>query len=298
MLHCARDTRFAPVRAARAPARGEAQTAAEKDDTTMTAICIANNKGGVGKTTTAVNLAAGLARLGSRVLVVDVDGQANATYALTGRVHPRPSLYDVLVGDRKLETLVWKTNEENVWIVPSDERLQNVDMELAARPGREWRLARALSGQEYDYIIIDTPPSLGLLTQNALAAAHRVLIPISLTEFSLIGMDRLEATVEDLREQLDLDDLRVCGVVATFYEETSTARDTWGILEKKYEGTMLETRIPKNLDLEKAHRENESILSFAPNSSGGKAYMELAREVKRLVPAHPRPYDRRRSHTA
>ena len=172
----------------------------------MTAICIANNKGGVGKTTTAVNLAAGLARLNHRVLVVDVDGQANATYALTGRVHPRPSLYDVLVGERKLETIITQTNEENVWIVPGDERLQNVDVELAARPGREWRLAKALHGQEFDYIILDTPPALGLLTQNALAASHRVLIPIALTEFSLIGMDKLEATIIELRDQLDLED--------------------------------------------------------------------------------------------
>jgi chromosome partitioning protein len=260
----------------------------------MAAICIANNKGGVGKTTTAVNLAAGLARLNYRVLVVDVDGQANATYALTGRVHPVPSLYDVLVGDRKLESIVWQTNEERVWLVPADGRLQNVDVELAARPGREWRLAKALNGQSYDYIILDTPPSLGILTQNALAASHRVLIPISLTEFSLIGMDKLEATIEDLRDQLDLLDLEIAGVVATFYESTTTAADTWGILEKKYEGRMLETRIPKNLDLEKAHRENESILSFAPTSSGGQAYAQLAQEVKRLVPPHPRPYDRRR----
>jgi chromosome partitioning protein len=260
----------------------------------MAAICIANNKGGVGKTTTAVNLAAGLARLNFRVLVVDVDGQANATYALTGRVHPVPSLYDVLVGDRKLESIVWQTNEERVWLVPADGRLQNVDVELAARPGREWRLAKALHGQSYDYIILDTPPSLGILTQNALAASHRVLIPISLTEFSLIGMDKLEATIEDLRDQLDLLDLEIAGVVATFYESTTTAADTWGILEKKYEGRMLETRIPKNLDLEKAHRENESILSFAPTSSGGQAYAQLAQEVKRLVPPHPRPYDQRR----
>lgn len=260
----------------------------------MTAICIANNKGGVGKTTTAVNLAAGLARLGQRVLVVDADGQANATYALTGRVHPVPSLYDVLMGERKLESIVWQTNEENVWLVPADGRLQNVDVELAARPGREWRLARALQGQEFDYIILDTPPALGLLTQNALAAANRVLIPISLTEFSLIGMDKLDATIEDLREQLDLHDLEVTGVVATFYEDTTTARETWAILEKKFEGHLLETRIPKNLDLEKAHRENESVLSYAPQSSGGQAYAQLAREVKRLAPAHPRPYDRRR----
>lgn len=260
----------------------------------MTAICIANNKGGVGKTTTAVNLAAGLARLGMRVLVVDLDGQANATYALTGRVHPVPSVYDVLVGERKLESVTWKTNEENVWIVPGDGRLQQVDVELAARPGREWRLARALHGQDFDYVIIDTPPSLGILTQNALAAAHQVLIPIALTEFSLIGMDKLDATIEDLREQLDLHDLEVLGVVATFYEDTTTARDTWAILEKKFEGRLIETRIPKNLDLEKAHRANESVLSHAPASSGGQAYQQLAREVKKLVAAHARPYDRRR----
>src|SRR5215469_14740475 len=202
----------------------------------MTAICIANNKGGVGKTTTAVNLAAGLALLGARVLLVDLDGQANATYALTGRVHPVPSIYDVLVGERKLESLIWQTNEENVWIVPADGRLQNADIELASRPGREWRLARALHGQAYDYIIIDTPPSLGVLTQNALAASHRVIIPVSLTEFSLIGMDKLEATIEDLRDQLDIFDLEIAGVVATFYENTTTAGETWSILEKKFEG--------------------------------------------------------------
>ena len=260
----------------------------------MTAICVANNKGGVGKTTTAVNLAAGLARLNNRVLIVDVDGQANATYALTGRVHPVPSLYDVLLGDRKLETVIWQTNEQNVWLVPGDGRLQNADVELAARPGREWRLAKALYGLDYDYIIFDTPPSLGVLTQNALAASHRVLVPVALTEFSLIGLDKLSDTIDDLRDQLDLYDLEIAGVVATFYENTTTANDTWGILEKKFEGRLLQTRIPKNLDLEKAHRQNESILSFSPNSSGGQAYAQLAREVKKLVPAHPRPYDRRR----
>lgn len=261
----------------------------------MVAICIANNKGGVGKTTTAVNLAAGLARLHQRVLLVDVDGQANATYALTGRVHPVPSLYDVLVGSRKIDTVIWQTNEENVWLVPGDGRLQNADVELAAKAGREWRLARALHGLDYDYIIIDTPPSLGVLTQNALAASHKVLVPISLTEFSLIGIDKLDATIEELREQLDLEDLEIAGVIATFFEDTTTARDTCDILEKKFEGQLLETRIPKNLDLEKAHREHESVLSFAPNSTSGVAYLQLAREVKRLVPARARPYNRRNS---
>src|SRR5579859_6521808 len=222
-IPCQTSPRFASLaprmlRLRRRRATSRRQQATLRRLKTMTAICIANNKGGVGKTTTAVNLAAGLARLNQRVLVVDVDGQANATYALTGRVHPVPSLYDVLVGERKLETVVWQTNEENVWLVPGDGRLQNADVELASRPGREWRLAKALHGQDFDYIILDTPPTLGVLTQNALAAAHRVLIPISLTEFSLIGMDKLEATIEDLRDQLDLYDLEIAGVVATFFE--------------------------------------------------------------------------------
>jgi len=160
----------------------------------MPAICIANNKGGVGKTTTAVNLAAGLARLNQRVLVIDLDGQANATYALTGRVHPVPSIYDVLVGTRQLDTVLWQTNEENVWIVPADGRMQHADVELAARPGREFRLARALSGLDYDYIIIDTPPSLGVLTQNALAAAagrrvaqDALIRPVRLLQIDVLG---------------------------------------------------------------------------------------------------------------
>ncbi|HKD77319.1 MAG TPA: AAA family ATPase, partial [Ktedonobacterales bacterium] len=186
----------------------------------MTAICVANNKGGVGKTTTVVNLAAGLARLGNTVLVIDADGQGNATYALTGHVHPVPSLYDVLMETAKIDNVLWTTNEENVWLCPGDGRLQNIDVELAAKPGREWKLSRALAGQMFDYIVIDTPPSLGVVTQNALAASYHVLIPIALTEFSLIGMDKLLATIEDLGEQLDIDDLNLLGILVTFYEET------------------------------------------------------------------------------
>jgi chromosome partitioning protein len=189
----------------------------------MTAICIANHKGGVGKTTTAVNLAAGLARLNQRVLLIDLDGQANATYALSGRVHPVPSIYDVLVGEHKLETIIWQSNEENVWLAPGDGRLQNIDVELAARPGREWKLARALNGQDFDYILLDTPPALGVLTQNALAASDSVLIPVALTEFSLIGMDN-RCDHRELRAQLTWMTC-VPGVFATSGEDTTTARE-------------------------------------------------------------------------
>jgi chromosome partitioning protein len=260
----------------------------------MTAICVANNKGGVGKTTTVVNLASGLARLGHTVLVIDADGQGNATYSLTGRVHPVPSLYDVLMEKATVETILWTTNEENVWLLPGDARLQNIDVELAAKPGREWKLARALAGQTFDYIIIDTPPSLGVLTQNALAASHGVLVPVSLTEFSLIGMDTLLATIDTLGQELDIPDLHLLGIVVTFYEESKMGRETYGILEKKFEDRLLETHIPKNLRLEEAHRRNESILAFAPNSPGGVAYAELAREVKRRAAAAGKPYNRRR----
>lgn len=261
----------------------------------MTAICVANNKGGVGKTTTVVNLAAGLARLGHTVLVVDADGQGNATYALTGTVHPVPSLYDVLLDKAKIQDVVWTTNEEHVWVCPGDGRLQNIDVELAAKAGREWKLARALAGQTYDYIVIDTPPSLGVITQNALAAAHHVIAPVSLTEFSLIGMDKLLSTIEELGQELDIPDLNLLGILVTFYEENKTARETFGILEKKFEQHLLTTHIPKNVKLEEAHRRNESILATAPNSPAGIAYAELAREVKKRANATSQPYNRRRA---
>lgn len=261
----------------------------------MTAICIANNKGGVGKTTTVVNLAAGLARLGHTVLVIDADGQGNSTYALTGHVHPVPSLYDVLTDKTELQKVMWTTNEENVWLVPGDPRLQNIDVELAARPGREWKLSRALRGQTFDYILIDTPPSLGVVTQNALAASHHVIVPVALSEFSLIGMDKLLSSVEDLGEQLDIEDLRVLGIVVTFYDEVKSSRETFGILEKKFEQLLFATHIPKSVKLEEAHRRNESILSFSPNSPAGNAYLEFAREVKKRAGANPEPYSRRSS---
>jgi chromosome partitioning protein len=260
----------------------------------MTAICVANNKGGVGKTTTVVNVASGLAQLGHTVLVVDADGQGNATYALTGQVHPVPSLYDVMLEKAQLDTVLWTTNEANVWLLPGDGRLQDIDVELAARPGREWKLARALVGQTYDYIIIDTPPSLGVLTQNALAAAEHVLVPVSLTEFSLIGMDKLLATIEALSDELDLPDLSLLGILVTFFEDNRAARETYGILEKKFEGMLFETHIPKSLKIEEAHRRNESVLSSAPNSPGGVAYAELVREIKKRAAASGEPYERRR----
>ncbi len=261
----------------------------------MTAICVANNKGGVGKTTTVVNLAAGLARQGHTVLVVDADGQGNATYALTGRIHPVPSLYDVLVDKTTIQQVLWTTNEDNVWLVPGDARLQNIDVELAARAGREWKLAKALAGQTFDYIVIDTPPSLGVLTQNALAAAHGVVVPISLTEFSLIGMDKLLATIDDLGQELDIPDLRLLGILVTFFEDNKLGRETYGILEKKFEEQLFATVVPKNVKLEEAHRRNESILAFAPNGPAGQAYAELAREVKKRAGAEQTPYSRRRA---
>ena len=261
----------------------------------MTAICVANNKGGVGKTTTVVNLAAGLARLGHTVLVVDADGQSNATYALTGTVHPTPSLYELLTDQATFENALWTTNEENVWLIPGDGRLSNIDVELAAKPGREWRLTRALNGQAYDYIVIDTPPSLGTVTQNALAAAQHVIVPVSISEFSLIGMDRLLEAIDELSEQLDIEDLDLLGIVVTFFEENKLGRETFGILEKKFEGQLFETHIPRHNKIEEAHRRNESVLTFAPNSPGGIAYTELAREVKRRAQNPGQPYARRRA---
>ncbi len=259
----------------------------------MIVLCVANNKGGVGKTTTVVNLAAAIGKSGRKTLVIDADGQGNATYSLTGLVHPTPSLYDVLMEKIPLEKIILPSNEDFVSVVPGDPRLQNIDIELAAKPAREWKLSRAMRQVDFEYVIIDTPPSLGLLTQNALAAAQHVIIPVSLSEFSLIGMDKLLATIDEIGDELNIEDLDLLGVLVTFYDETRLSRETYGILEKKFEEHLLTTRIPKSIKLEESHRRNESIVSFLPNSPAGQAYTELAQEVIKKSKAAQTPYSRK-----
>lgn len=246
----------------------------------MRCISVTNNKGGVGKTTTCINIAAGLALQNKRVLVIDTDPQANATFALLGPQSSNGTLYDCLVTNRlSLPELVRKTGE-GVDIIPSSIGLSAADITLAGVPGRERLLARKLRAlSNYDYILIDTPPSLGILTVNALTCASEVFIPVGIGTFSLLGITLLEDTIEQLKENLELTNLSITGVVATLYDRTRVAKDTQEALAGHFKEILFDTVIPRNKDIEEAHGQSQSVITYAPKSRGAVAYMSLVEEV-------------------
>src|SRR5260370_5287304 len=160
----------------------------------MKCYVMSNNKGGVTKTTTTVNLAYGIARKGYRTIVIDTDAQCNTTYSFTGRMDQEPTLFDVLIQGAKLADIIIPTQQENLFLAPSSINLSAADLLMASAPGRERKLARALSPiSNYDYVLIDTPPNLGVLTVNAFIACTSVIIPIALTTYALIGISILES---------------------------------------------------------------------------------------------------------
>jgi chromosome partitioning protein len=244
-------------------------------------ITVTNNKGGVGKTTTVVNLAAGLGLEGRRVLVVDADPQANTTFALLGPIAPALTLYDSLVTNSvPLSRTITPIKTRGVDLVPSHINLSAADITLAGVPGREWLLSRRLKTVSgYDYVLIDTPPSLGVLTVNSLTTAPEVIIPVSTGTFALMGIGLLEDTIAQLKENLDLPQLRITGAVATLYDRTIVARDTVRALTEHFGDRLFKTVIPKNKDIEEAHSRSMSIFDYAPESQGGQAYWALTKEV-------------------
>jgi chromosome partitioning protein len=243
---------------------------------------LANQKGGVGKTTTAVNLGAYLAQAGKHVLLVDVDPQANATSSLgvdknaLGR-----SVYDVLVGAEPMPSLIRLTGTVGLDLVPSSPSLAGAEVEMVDMSGREFRLRQALDALrcKYDYVLIDTPPSLGMLTVNALTASDGVLIPIQCEYLPLEGLTQLLRTVELVRQGLN-PDLVVRGLILTMYDSrTNLARQVVEEIQQHFPSTVFRSVIPRSVKLSEAPSYGEPIATYAPESGGGLAYAALCEEL-------------------
>jgi chromosome partitioning protein len=245
---------------------------------------IANQKGGVGKTTTAVNLAASLALHGSRVLVIDLDPQGNASTALDVEHHIGvPSVYDVLVDDRPLAEVVRPAGElPGLYCAPATIDLAGAEIELVPVVARELRMARALKAYDtsnLDYVLVDCPPSLGLLTLNALVAAEEVLLPIQCEYYALEGVQQLLNTAELVRVNFN-PGLHVSTVLLTMYDgRTRLASDVADDVRAHFGASVLSTIIPRSVRVSEAPSRGQSVITYDPASSGAIAYTEAAREL-------------------
>lgn len=245
----------------------------------MRTIVIANQKGGVAKTTTAVNVAVGLALRGRRVLLCDMDPQANATYSILGATEPPKTAYDLLIRDLPLPSVVMATRHPQLHLLPSGIDLAGAEIELVSQPGGQTLLRTKLRGAGYDLAIIDAPPSLGLLTLNCLAAADEVIIPVGASVFALKGLAQLEQTIGKVRDRLDRPDLRIGGVVVTLADSTNVCRDVIEAVRNRYGMIAFNTTIPRSIRTEEAHSRSQSVLEYAPDSAGAIAYNQLIEEI-------------------
>ncbi len=243
---------------------------------------LANQKGGVGKTTTAVSLADGLAIRGQRTLLIDVDPQANATSSLGfDKQHIQPSLYAVLLQDMPLRDILLPTARPQLALAPSAPALAGAEVDLVSELGREYRLRDALAAvrDEYDYVIIDCPPSLGLLTINALAAADGVIIPVQCEYLPLEGLAMLMQTIELVRRRLN-PRLTIQGVMMTMYDgRTNLAQQVVGEVRDHFGARLFSTIVPRSVRLSEAPSFGRTIFQYAPSSPGGVAYARLAEEL-------------------
>ena len=247
----------------------------------QTIIAVINQKGGVGKTTTAVNVAAQLASGKSPVLLVDLDPQGNATSGLGIDKQPKSGTsYDVLFGRISLDQAVQPTNREGLYILPANSELAAAEVELVSQPNREFALKQALQNGAYDYVIIDCPPALGLLTINALTAAHSLMIPVQAEYYALEGLGQLLDTVQRVRQGIN-PQLDLLGVLLTMYDKrTSLSEQVQDELCKHFGAKLFKTVIPRNVRLAEAPSFGKTIFEHDRWSKGARAYKQLAKEVK------------------
>ena len=245
-------------------------------------IAVASQKGGVGKTTTAVNLGSCLAQESRRVLIVDIDPQGNATSALGINGNDRPqTIYEALIGQSELKETILPTALASLDLVPAGQRLSGAEIELVDMTSRESRLRDCLTSvrNEYDYVFVDSPPSLGLLTVNALTAADAVLIPLQCEYLALEGLTQLLGAIRRVQDRLN-PGLRIEGVLLTMYDaRLNLSQQVAAEARKFFSERVYRSVIPRNVRLSEAPSFGKPIVLYDPHSTGAESYRELAREV-------------------
>lgn len=246
-------------------------------------ICIANQKGGVGKTTTSLNLSAALAQLGKRVLVIDLDPQGNASSGIGIKKYENQdnNIYHVLVGQKLLSQVIQTTHIEGLSIAPANPDLVGAEIELVDMPRREYRLKSAIQSveNEYDYVLIDCPPSLGLLTVNALTSANSFLVPLQCEYYALEGLSQLLNTAGIIKKNLN-PELKIEGIVLTMFDSRNNlSHQVVNEIQSHFGDKVFKSIIPRNVRLSEAPSHGQSIFGYDAKSIGAKKYQELAEEL-------------------